>query len=84
MTMYPGGEAIELMSRLGWACAHCAARDHEPLALAAQRHGNPVRPTIDCFRALGFRGPTAQQIEAALPRRRCSPDPLQAWQRSAR
>ncbi|MGI9524369.1 MAG: hypothetical protein ACR2PG_22285 [Hyphomicrobiaceae bacterium] len=83
MQMYPNGEAIELMSRLGWACAHCGARSHEPLALAAKRHGNPVRPVITCFRALAAGGPTVDEVCAARPRPRLSPDPMSAWLRSA-
>ncbi|MEM8972112.1 MAG: hypothetical protein AAGD43_08645 [Pseudomonadota bacterium] len=84
MQMYPEGEATALMARLGWACAHCGARDHEPLSLAAKRHGNPVKPTIACFRSLDGAGPTDEQVAAALPRSRQSPDPLRAWLRSAK
>lgn len=84
MQRFPDGRAADLMAKLGWACAHCAALTHEPLALAAKRHGNPVRETIRCFRALEGGGPSAAMIAAAMPRQRRSRDPSEAWLRSAR
>ena len=84
MRRFPDGRATELMGRLGWACAHCSALTHEPLALAAKRHGNPVPETIRCFRALQYGEVPSELIEAAMARTRRSPDPTAAWLRSAR
>ena len=83
MERFPDGRALDLMSRLGWPCGHCSARATEPLALAAKRHGNPVRAVIACFRALAAGEPFADMLEAARPRPRRSPDPIRAWRRSA-
>jgi hypothetical protein len=83
MQMYPDGRATRLMNRLGWPCAHCSARLHEPLSLAAKRHGNPVRPVLACFRALAEGGPSEAQIRAAGRKPRRAKDPLQAWRASA-
>jgi len=83
MERFPDGRAIALMRRLGWPCAHCAGRVSEPLSLAAQRHGNPVRPVIECFRALARGGPSAAELGAAARRPRVAQDPLSAWTRSA-
>lgn len=84
MERFPDGRAVSLMSALGWPCAHCTARETEPLSLAAKRHGNPVLPAIECFRALEGSGPSSDQIDAARIRPRRSADPLQAWKRSTR
>ncbi len=84
MAMYPDGRAVELMARLGWPCGQCGARQNEPLSLAAKRHGNPVHPTIACFRALERGGPTADELASALPRPRRTADPLATWKASAR
>jgi hypothetical protein len=84
IVMYPNGRAVELMARLGWPCGQCGARQNEPLSLAAKRHGNPVHPTIACFRALEGDGPTTDELAAALPRPRRRADPLVAWKASAR
>ena len=80
---YPDGRALDLMSRLGWPCGHCSARATEPLALAAKRHGNPVRAVIECFRMLEGGGPSETALDAAHARARRSPDPTHAWLRSA-
>lgn len=84
MEMFPDGRAVALMNRLGWPCAHCAARLDEPLSLAAKRHGNPVRSILTCFRALEAGGPSDDQLEAARMKPRRSPDPRDAWTASAR
>ena len=39
LRMYPGRAGRALMSRLCWPCAHCGGAFHEPLTLAAKRHG---------------------------------------------
>lgn len=52
LLMFPDGSAAQLMSSLGWACAHCAVRQTEPLSLAAKRHGNNPRQVVEVFRAL--------------------------------
>jgi hypothetical protein len=79
MQRYPDGRAADLMIRLGWSCAYCAAREAEPLSLAAKRHGNPVRAVIECFRALAEGGPSAAQVSEAAIKRRVRRDPLAAW-----
>ena len=63
--MFPGGEAGRLLARLSMACAHCGGAFHEPLTLAAQRHGRDPRAVLDAFQALGEGGPSAEQVEAA-------------------
>jgi len=58
------------MAELSWACAHCGGAFHEPLTLAAKRHGRDPRAVLEAFRALESGGPTEEQVEAA--RRRVS------------
>ena len=84
MARYPDGRAVSLMTRLGWSCAYCAAREAEPLSLAAKRHGNPVRPVIECFRALVEGGPSAELLAVAAVKRRAMRDPLDTWRNSGR
>jgi hypothetical protein len=79
MERYPDGRAADLMIRLGWSCAYCAAREAEPLSLAAKRHGNPVRAVIECFRALAEGGPSADQVAHAGNKRKTRRDPLAKW-----
>ena len=79
MLRYPDGRAADLMIRLGWSCAYCAARETEPLSLAAKRHGNPVRAVIACFRALAEDGPSAAQVAEAAMKRKLRRAPLAAW-----
>ena len=67
---YPDGRAARLMAELNWACAHCGGAFHEPLTLAAKRHGRDPRAVLEAFRALESGGPTEEQVEAA--RRRVS------------
>jgi hypothetical protein len=62
---YPDGRAARLMADLNWACAHCGGAFHEPLTMAAKRHGRDPRVVLDAFRALDCEGPTADQVEAA-------------------
>ena len=83
MERFPDGRALDLMSRLGWPCGHCSARSTEPLSLAAKRHGNPARATIECFRMLDRGDPTEAALDAARARPRRSPDPTRAWLTSA-
>lgn len=80
--MFPDGRAAGLMGHLGWPCAHCSARASEPLSLAAKRHGNPVRATIECFRALQRGGPSQAAVQAALKICKESADPVDAWRQS--
>ena len=62
---YPDGRAARLMADLNWACAHCGGAFHEPLTMAAKRHGRDPRVVLDAFRALDRGGPTGDQVEAA-------------------
>jgi hypothetical protein len=62
---YPDGRAARLMAELNWACAHCGGAFHEPLTMAARRHGRDPRAVLEVFRALDGSGPTREQIEAA-------------------
>lgn len=66
---FPDGQALQLMSRLGWACACCSASAHEPLSLAAKRHGNPTLPVIECFRALYSGTLSEEKIAQAAQKR---------------
>ena len=83
LTRFPDGRAAKLMIELGWSCAYCAARETEPLSLAAKRHGNPVRAVIECFRALDEGGPSEAMVASAAIKRRTRRDPLAAWRSSA-
>lgn len=76
---YPDGRAAALMVSLGWSCAYCAARESEPLSLAAKRHGNPVRAVIACFRALEEGGPSGSDLAIAAAKKKSRLDPLAAW-----
>jgi len=66
--MFPGGEAGALLSQLSMPCAHCGGAFHEPLTMAAKRHGRDPRAVIEAFRALEHGGPTDDQTEAARRR----------------
>ncbi len=81
---YPDGEAADLMARLAWPCAHCSGALHEPLSMAAKRHGNRAGPVVKAFRALADGGPSDEQFAEAMERvdRRPAPDAL--WQRYAK
>jgi hypothetical protein len=68
LRMFPGGEAGRLLATLSMACAHCGGAFHEPLTLAAKRHGRDPRAVIEAFRALEDAGPTPAQVEAARRR----------------
>ena len=65
---YPDGRAARLMADLSWACAHCGGAFHEPLTMAAKRHGRDPLAVIAAFRALDAAGPTPDQLEAARRR----------------
>jgi hypothetical protein len=65
LKMYPDGRASRLMADLSWACAHCGGAFHEPLTMAAKRHGRDPMAVITAFRALDEGGPTEDQLEAA-------------------
>ena len=65
LTRFPDGRAARLMSDLNWACAHCGGAFHEPLTMAAKRHGRSPRAVLEAFRALEGSGPTREQVEAA-------------------
>jgi hypothetical protein len=56
------------MAELSWPCAHCGGAFHEPLTLAAKRHGRDPRAVLVAFRALETDGPTAEQVDAANAR----------------
>jgi hypothetical protein len=56
------------MADLSWPCAHCGGAFHEPLTLAAKRHGRDPRAVLVAFRALDEGGPTAEQVDAANTR----------------
>ena len=62
---FPDGRAVRLMADLNWACAHCGGAFHEPLTMAAKRHGRDPRAVLDAFRALDDGGPTPEQVAAA-------------------
>ncbi len=54
------------MARLAFPCAHCGGAFHEPLTMAAKRHGRDPRAVLEAFRALDTReGPTEAMIERA-------------------
>ncbi|HEY2936055.1 MAG TPA: hypothetical protein VGJ25_05615 [Gaiellaceae bacterium] len=65
LRLFPGGEAAELMSRLAWACPHCGGAFHEPLTMAAKRHGRDPRAVLTAFRALAAGELTEGQVDAA-------------------
>jgi hypothetical protein len=65
---YPDGRAARLMAELNWACAQCGGAFHEPLTMAAKRHGRDPRVVLEAFRALESGGPTPEQVEAARRR----------------
>jgi hypothetical protein len=68
LRMFPRGEAGRLLADLSMACAHCGGAFHEPLTLAAKRHGREPRAVIEAFRALEQGGPAPEQLEAARRR----------------
>ncbi len=53
------------MSRLAWACPHCGGAFHEPLTMAAKRHGRDPRAVLNAFRALAEGTLSDGQIEEA-------------------
>ena len=59
---FPDGRASRLMTALGWECTYCSARVHEPVSLAAKRHGNPVKPVLECFRSLDKGEPDSELV----------------------
>jgi hypothetical protein len=66
---YPNGEAARLLSRLHFPCAHCGGAFHEPLTMAARRHGRDPLAVIDVFQALDApAGPGEELIERATRR----------------
>lgn len=68
LRMFPNGEAGRLMAELALPCAHCGGAFHEPLTLAAKRHGRDPRAVIEAFRSLEHGSPSAAQLEAARRR----------------
>jgi hypothetical protein len=68
LRMFPEGEAARLIATLSLPCAHCGGAFHEPLTLAAKRHGRDPRAVLEAFRALDANGPSDEQIEAATHR----------------
>jgi hypothetical protein len=66
---FPDGRAARLMADLSWACAHCGGAFHEPLTMAAKRHGRDPMAVLEAFRALeSAAGPTPEELEAARRR----------------
>jgi hypothetical protein len=61
---FPDGRAARLMADVGWPCAHCGGAFHEPLTMAAKRHGRDPRAALGAFRALESGSPTPEQVEA--------------------
>jgi hypothetical protein len=68
LRMFPGGEAGQLMARLSLPCAHCGGAFHEPLTMAAKRHGRDPRAVLEAFRALADGSPSEEQIGRASER----------------
>jgi hypothetical protein len=68
LRMFPGGEAGRLLARLSLPCAHCGGAFHEPLTMAAKRHGRDPRAVLEAFRALPEGGPSDEQVAAAIER----------------
>ena len=66
--MFPDGEAGRLLADLSMPCAHCGGAFHEPLTMAAKRHGRDPRAVLEAFRALADGGPTLEQLGAARRR----------------
>ena len=69
LKLFPGGEAIRLMSRLAWPCSHCGGAFHEPLTLAAKRQGNDPRAVLTAFRALAA-GDLSEELVLDAARKR--------------
>ena len=65
---FSDGRAARLMSDLNWACAHCGGAFHEPLTMAAKRHGRDPRAVLTAFRALAAGELTDAQVDAACRR----------------
>jgi hypothetical protein len=53
------------MAELSWACAHCGGAFHEPLTLAAKRHGRDPRAVLDAGRILLLHR-VATELEGAV------------------
>jgi hypothetical protein len=68
LRMFPDGEAGKLLGALALPCAHCGGAFHEPLTLAAKRHGRDPRALLEACRALEHGTPRAEQLEAARRR----------------
>lgn len=81
---FPGGEAMELMARLAWPCAHCSGVLHEPISMAAKRHANRAGPVVRAFQALERGGPSEAELAAAAAKLDKRPDPAAFWARYAR
>ena len=83
MERFPDGEAVRLMARLAWPCAHCSGAVDEPISLAAKRHSNPAGPVVRAFQALAHGGPSEAEISAAAKKidKRLAADAL--WARYA-
>jgi hypothetical protein len=81
LSTYPDGRASRLMAQLGWECTYCSARKHEPLSLAAKRHGNPIKPVIACFRSLAEGGPDDELLIQAKAREKATKN---KWQQHVR
>jgi hypothetical protein len=62
---FPDGRAARLMADLNWACPHCGGAFHEPLTMAAKRHGRDPMAVLEAFRTLDDGGPSPELLDAA-------------------
>jgi hypothetical protein len=70
MRRHPDGSAARLLARLGVPCAQCGGAFHEPLTLAARRHGRDPGAFLRACQALDSDdGPTDEQIALARARK---------------
>lgn len=66
---HPDGAAAQLLARLGVPCAVCGGAFHEPITLAARRHGRDPGAFLRACQALDDGGPTDEQVAAACVKR---------------
>ncbi|MGH3199159.1 MAG: hypothetical protein ACRDNT_25285 [Streptosporangiaceae bacterium] len=65
---FPDGSAAQLLAKLQVPCAHCGGAPHEPLTLAARRHGRDPGAFLRACQALETGGATEAQIAEARVR----------------
>lgn len=66
---HPDGSAARLLARLGVPCAICGGAFHEPITLAARRHGRDPGAFLKACQALDEGGPSDEQVAAASEKR---------------